>query len=313
MKREIKVGLTVVLAIFLLYFIILWAKRIDFFAPDEKIYTIGFEQVSGLMEGDPVNVRGVTLGRVEDILPRQEIVEVRISISASYPLYTDARAEIQLKELMGGKQVTIYPGTNGTAIGSNSVIPGRSSMDFSTSFSAFGQMFEGIDINRVGKIMDRFDQLAGRLEEMLGKIDPNSIDRLLSGAEASTNYLQKMLRESEQEQLPQKLSQTIHKTNELLTAAGSMLEEVEIFMQKADSLTLPKLDQTFASVNQLLDQLSGLETLLNGLENENGLVNRLINDQQLSQQLDTTLLNLNKVLKQIHSERIIVGFTKKRR
>ena len=248
-------------------------------------------------------MRGVSLGRVTDIVPGQDIVEVRISVNASFLVYEDARAEIQVKELMGGKQVELYPGSSGRPVSSNFLIPGNASMDFSTSFSAFGQVLEEVDVSRTGQILDRFDRLAGQMESMLDNIDIQQIQKILAGAETSTAYLNRMLVEVNKQQYPEKISQTIEQTHELLESSGEMMTEVKALIHKADSATLPQLNETFASVNQLLDQLSGLEELLNGLQDEEGLAHRLINDQNLSHQLDTTLLNLNKVLEQIHSQK----------
>ncbi len=106
---EVKVGAFVVLGLFILFFGIIWAKGYSFSANKYKI-DILFNNASGLGEGDPVTVNGVRKGKVSRIILMKNQVLVEVLLSKDVKLYQDARASIEMLELMGGKRVEINPG-----------------------------------------------------------------------------------------------------------------------------------------------------------------------------------------------------------
>jgi len=65
-KTEIKVGISLLVSIVILMWVIAWAKNVDIFS-DKKELTISFNSVAGLTAGDQVAVNGVKKGYVESI------------------------------------------------------------------------------------------------------------------------------------------------------------------------------------------------------------------------------------------------------
>ncbi|MEM6805483.1 MAG: hypothetical protein AAF696_29060, partial [Bacteroidota bacterium] len=88
-------------------------------------------------------------------------------------------------------------------------------------------------------------------------------------------------------------------------------------MERIESKSLPKLEESFEKLPELLEgadiATERLNSLLEQSQGSNSLAQRLFTDEDLSRQLDTTLFNLNKTLEQIHSKRVIVGLKRKKK
>lgn len=316
MKRETKVGLTVMAGIVLLYLMVAWAKRIHWFAPDEATYAIQFENVNGLLEGDPVTVRGFISGRVLEINPGSESVEVSISLDQSVALLQNAKAEIQIKELMGGKQIAISPGNSGSPIPVGGTIQGKTSLDFSTSFSQFGQIFKQIDQDNLKELFAVLDTLARNMAKMGAQLNSGSINQILTQLEGTTRELNGLLREVKQRDMVAKIDTSIQLVQSLASEGSRAINEISDLSNRISNQTLPKSDTLFGQVTGTLEELDKTlyetQSLIKKLQTPNSVAGRLFSDPVLASQLDTTLSNLNKALEQIHSEKVIVGLKRKK-
>ncbi len=111
-------------SILILYLTIAWAKQIHWFARKTNVYWIEFENVNGLKTTDPVLMRGVEIGSVLSFQIQKQKVAVQIQVKEEFPVPQGSIAEIQIKEILGGKQVSIEPGS-GSPLPSGSKITGK--------------------------------------------------------------------------------------------------------------------------------------------------------------------------------------------
>ncbi|WP_457641901.1 MlaD family protein [Persephonella sp.] len=110
MSTQFKVGLFfLIISAISAYLIIMFNGK--GFGQDTKEYYVYFNMVEGLSKGADVQVKGVKVGRVEDIKFKNNIVEVKISVRKDIPIYKNAVAYIRTLGLMGDKYVYINPGT----------------------------------------------------------------------------------------------------------------------------------------------------------------------------------------------------------
>jgi phospholipid/cholesterol/gamma-HCH transport system substrate-binding protein len=70
-KAELKVGITVIVGIIILLWVLGWAKNFSFNS-DEKFLSISFDNVAGLSVGDFVSVQGIKTGYVEKIYTKKK-------------------------------------------------------------------------------------------------------------------------------------------------------------------------------------------------------------------------------------------------
>lgn len=317
MKREVKIGLTLLSALAMFYLALTWLNRTQLFAPEEKNYYLHFDNVNGLLEGDPVLIRGYTSGRVLNIVPKSDKVEVQISLDSQIQLYEDASGEIQIKEIMGGKQIAVLTGSEGGLLADGASIPGQISMDFSSSFSRFGNLMEGVDAERMSNILVQVDRLLSGFEDRLEGVSGERIEKVFSQTELALSRLNRTLADmnaqldfQDIDTLMSGLKKGINQGNELLSQASEI-------SQRFEEESLPKIEESLSDLPELMEgvknSLDQVNDLMGKLSNEKSIVGRIMTDEELSRQLDTTLYNLNKTLEQIHSKRVIVGLKRKKK
>lgn len=311
MKHELRVGFTVIGGILLLYGIIAWANRMHFFAPEERNYDIVFDNVSGLLEGDPVSVRGYISGRVLKIQPEATFVRVRISVDDNIELRQDAYGEIQLKELMGGKQLALIPGQSPTPYSPASPLPGRTSLDFTSAFSRMGQFMDELNPEHIRLLISTLDTFTRSLTAMSGQVDTESLLALPRQLSSTLGRVEQLLASVERNELIGKSAQSLSRADSLLQSANQAISRFEGIAATAEATTLPRLDTL---MQRSLEMLSGSEELLGSvstifeaLEQEETFAGRMLHDPAFANRVDSTLKHLDDVLLQIKEERIYVA------
>src|SRR5437660_10145118 len=116
-EKTIRVGLLVsAAALVLMVFLFFIGSEQKVFARKNE-YKVKFDTVSGLAEGNPVKISGVTVGVVRDIYlprdPRQKDVEISLMVDRKYAerIRGDSRARLKkLGLLAGDSYIDITPG-----------------------------------------------------------------------------------------------------------------------------------------------------------------------------------------------------------
>ncbi|MEO0472977.1 MAG: MlaD family protein [Bacteroidota bacterium] len=316
MRKEQKVGLTLLLAILLVYLTIAWAGRFHWFAPDEQNWELSFDNVNGLLIGDPVVVRGYPSGRVVQINPQAKSVSVEIALDKNIRLYEGARGEIQIKELMGGKQLSLSPGAGVVPLPNGRIIPGKASLDFSTSFSRFGQMFDLVNPDQLTQLLVGFDSLGKNLRALIHSLEADKVAQMVAGASSSMARVDRMLAKAEQANLVGQFDGRLQQSEKLFAQTDSLMSLLLTTGRRLEAESLPEaenlLQQAGKSLEGLDRSLVKVDLLLSSFQNDEAMVGRMLNDPAFVQKVDSVLDNLNQVLEQIHSEKIIVGFKRKK-
>jgi phospholipid/cholesterol/gamma-HCH transport system substrate-binding protein len=115
---ETTVGIFVVIGLLCIGYMTVKLGHVSFLSDDSYPLYAQFTSVSGLRVGNPVNILGIEMGRVEDITMDQgqqkAIVEIRIR--KGIKIYTDAIASIKTEGLIGDEYLSIDPGGAGALL-----------------------------------------------------------------------------------------------------------------------------------------------------------------------------------------------------
>lgn len=315
--REIKIGLTVMTAIAAFYLVLVWVNRRAFSASSPRVYELKFAQINGLLEGDPVMVRGFPAGRVADIRIADTVIYVSAELTEDLSIFSDARAEIQPKEIMGGKQVVIEQGHLLPLLPEGSEIPGKSTLDFSSSFSTFSDLLSPQGLEKYQQTFERVDTLTLLLTRIAQAIPPQQLSRSLNHLEESLRQTESLLRQARQGQILVRLDSTLGAGQALFTRIDSTVSHLQPLVNTFDPDALDSLQMSLAQspalVRELETGLQGINGLLSQLDRPGTVAHQLLTEPEMGAKLDSTLVRLNRVLDQLYRDKVIIGFKKRKR
>jgi phospholipid/cholesterol/gamma-HCH transport system substrate-binding protein len=112
---ETVVGIFVVIGLLSVAYMTIKLGKVSIFGDDYYSVYASFGSVSGLRVGNPVEIGGIEVGRVEQMLIDQEkqISVVELKINRNIRVYDDASASIRTAGLIGDKFVKVEPGGSG--------------------------------------------------------------------------------------------------------------------------------------------------------------------------------------------------------
>ncbi|MGD0169596.1 MAG: outer membrane lipid asymmetry maintenance protein MlaD [Smithella sp.] len=123
-KVETIVGIFVFLGLICIGYMTVKLGKVSFFQDEYYPIIAKFIAVTGLRAGNPVDIMGIEIGRVEKITMDQENQKavVEIKIKKGVKIYDDAIASIKTEGLMGDQYISIDPGGSGTLLGPHGTI-----------------------------------------------------------------------------------------------------------------------------------------------------------------------------------------------
>ncbi len=123
-SQETIAGLFVLLGIFLLAYMTISLGDVRLFGDDRYTVITRFESVSGLREGNPVEMQGIEVGEVKRLeLDQERQLSVAVlSIDRNIIIYDDAIASIKTAGLIGDKFISINAGGSGERLPDGGVI-----------------------------------------------------------------------------------------------------------------------------------------------------------------------------------------------
>lgn len=296
LSTEFKVGLLITIGIILLIVGIIAGQNYRV-ASGKKDISLIFPNSGGIKISEPVVVNGVTHGNVKSIQNYKDSVLIIASVDKDLDIRSDASARITILEVTGGKKIELFPGSNSTKYNPQTYILGSTPPDLQELISIIGtasgnleQMLVNLDntLSGVNKLMSN-DTLISNFQDII--TNTNSAVTRLNNL-LGNNYAN--------------LDQTIKDlhiiTNNLNTLIVDNKSNVNSISKNLDTL-LSDSKPILVKANVLFDSLnvvvSDLKQLTNKLNSGDGIAARLISDRDLSQKLDSTLLQLDTLLNQI--------------
>ena len=139
-KQEITVGVMVLAALAIMLGGLMWLTGESLTGRGMTKVQVRFETVSGLNKGDPVQISGVTVGRVSRVqLQRVGSVMAELNIREEVRPRLDAGAEVRSLDFLGSKFVAYSPGMSEGFLDPDSVIAGVNETELSESAVALAE------------------------------------------------------------------------------------------------------------------------------------------------------------------------------
>ncbi len=284
-RTEFKVGVTVIISVVVLLWVLGWAKNFSFNS-NEKTLSISFQNIAGLLVGDVVSVQGIKEGFVKDIRNENNSVIVTVTLSETTNLKEDARFSIMMIDLMGGKKIEIVPGVSSSKIDYSKIQSGEFLGDISTSMAA------------LGAVQDDLVDVIFEVKETL-----NSLNKLLGNSEFmdelqnSVISLNKLIAKTDKiiSDNSNLFSSLLKNSNELVTNSNQFIVE-----NSAD------LKTSISNINGVLNNANGLikkmDDFFDEVKNQENNIGKIIYDEKIISDLSSTLKQLKELSELINKQ-----------
>jgi phospholipid/cholesterol/gamma-HCH transport system substrate-binding protein len=239
---------------------------------------------SGIRRGDPVQMRGVNIGRIAGFSIYGQGVDMRLEIEGEYPIPKDSRVEVKASGLLGGMVADVIPGSSTEKARNGDRLPGGTGVG----------------------LFDKMDQLAGQADKVAVRVQ-NLLDedtvKNLQGSAASAHHslaeLQAILREQRGEL--REISANLRRTSDSVQKVTSG-PELERTVKRMDQLT-QRLEGTVGTLDK---SSTSLDSILARMERGEGTLGKLSKDEQLYKNAVSATENLNKAAEDL--QKLVVDF-----
>lgn len=302
------IGIIAFVTIISFIFGILFLQDISF-QKSNFTFTVIFESVQGLNNGDNVSMLGKRIGKVSKIkfMGQKIAAELSINMAFAFQIPVDSEIEVKSEGLLGEKYVSIKPGINtGKFIVQGETVEGKREFDFSEITPGIVPLTQDIGV------------FARRLKATLGEEQKTNIQESLKNIESFTGRLDSLIQDlrsvvSEKEQKNiQSLIENITNSSEsfkkltavLNTKMAEDIGKIDIILDDIHSFT-----KNSDSLNQIIEIMKTsaisfrnttlkMETLLNNLESGSGTLPKLLNDSTLYNQADSLIIDARSIVKE---------------
>ena len=291
-NKNVKIALTVLLGLVLLYWGINYLKGINLLTPANYFYT-EIESTEGLLEAAPITVNGFQVGQVREIKYDYDKNKITVMLALDKEMKVPEGSTINMVSgLMGGTSLVLNLG-DGPAMKSGEMIP---TTDLPGLLDHVKDdvvpMVTGM-LPKVDSIMNNVNGLTGdpALALALSRLD--GITRQLQASARQLTILMNGLNSS----VPGVMSNVNGITNNLSGATGN-LTDLSVSLKQ-----LP-LDSTVNALNATLANLQALSVQLN---DKNSTLGKVLNDRELYDNANHVIASLDSLLIDIkaHPKRYI--------
>ena len=260
-------------------------------------FTVIFDSVQGLNDGDNVSMLGKRLGKVSKIkfMGQKIAVELSIDDEFNFNIPIDSEIEVKSEGLLGEKYVSINPGkSTNEFISAGETVAGKREYDFSEITPGIIPMTQDLGV------------FARRLKATLNEAQKNNIQNTLRNVESLTSNIDSISYAIENA-ISEKESNDIKNMIENLSQSGQELREISQLvntkvkedLEKID-IFLEKLVVFSESSNEIIKsfEVSALkiDSVLNKLNNGNGTAALLLNDNSIYSSLDSLIKDARNVV-----------------
>lgn len=285
--KEIRIAITAIIAIVIIYVGIILLKGLNLFNTDKE-YTVIMNNVTGLSVSSDVLANGLKVGYIKNISynNKNQKMAVTLTINQSFKMPKGTSVFVT-KEMLGTAKLNLDLGANnGEIIQPGDTIYGESPIDL---MAAAGEM-----IPKIESMLPKIDSILTSLNTLVS--DPalvatiHNLEYTTSNLRTTTDRVNAILNKDLQSMMTA-ANNTVHNA-ETLTATLNRVD-IEGIANNAN--------QTITNANQITSKLS---TAMNSKDNSLGL---LLNDNSFALHMDSTMRNASLLLEdlRLHPKRYV--------
>ena len=293
MKNEVKIGLTVLLAIIVAVVGFRFMRDVPIFRQTLEISAV-FDRGDGINRGSLVNLKGVKVGSVSRVLLTSENrVRVTMQLNENLQIPENSEAHLTSLGIVEGKSIVIRLGDSENNVEYGGEIDGVYIEGVTEVLSSKGEELAG----DVSESLSELNQFLRQLNATLDDETRTSVDQTLKNADETMKILSETL-DNNQKDID----------NAIKSASRTMMQ--------LDTLTTnnrPRVDSLLASLEENVNELhrvrteleeatTNLNQILEKVNRGEGTMGKLVNDPSLYENLDQLTKEMNTLVKGINED-----------
>jgi phospholipid/cholesterol/gamma-HCH transport system substrate-binding protein len=306
-RNEVSVGALTLISLVILILGYNFLKGNDVFSRSNK-FLINFENTMGLYPANAIIINGLEVGRISKIKLADDGVHkilVEISLPQDLNIPDDSRFKIESLDLLGKKGISINLGNSRSYLKEGVIYQGEAPIDFLGSLS-----------DQINPIKEKAETLMVTLDTMLKDVhraigygENSALKQTISEVTATLAGANKLIADvsniiaKEQAQIEgiiRNADGVMANANVLTKKLADNSDKIDGILADLNTLTGKvsriELEETLASAKSALDEVN---TLLQGMNNGEGTLGKIVKDENLYGRVDSTISTLNFLLQDL--------------
>jgi len=277
-NREVRVGLFVLLGLVAFFGAVFTFTDVGTFRGRYYLSTM-IENAGGMRRGDPVQMRGVNIGRVQRFKIAKDNVEIRLELEGEYKVPKDSHVELKSGGLLGGTVADIVSGDSTEYLGNGDHIDGKT----------------------VPGLFDAANRVAGQVETVMTQVEKiltdatvKNINGMADNANVATRDMRKLIGD---------VSTAVAEQRKTLATLESSLQKSATGLERVT--TGPELDRALKRLDSLGERMDtvtaslqrssqSMETVTSRAAKGEGTLGKLTTDDELYRKLNEAVNNMNQ-------------------
>ena len=233
----------------------------------------------GIRRGDPVQMRGVNIGRVQRFKIAKDNVEISLELEGEYRVPKDSHVELKSGGLLGGTIADVVPGDATEYLGNGDHVDGR----------------------MVPGLFDAANRISGQLEKVMVQVEKlftDSFVKNIGGTADNANVATRDMR-----RLIGDVSTAVAEQRKQLAVLEASLQKSATGLERVT--TGPELDRALKRLDTLGERMDtvtaslqrssqSVETVTSRAAKGEGSLGKLMTDDELYRSLNQTVNNMNE-------------------
>ena len=284
-KNEIKTGILVVLGIGLFIFGFSYLKSNDIFVSDRIFYAV-YDDVEGVVKSTPVTVNGFPVGSIQDIsFFKNNSLLVKFRVENDIKFSINSIAQIYETGLIGGKALAIIPANDNSRVAvyndtlSSSVAPGLTEL-----------------VNeKLTPLQENIESMIVSANNVLDKVNAIFDDPTRANLRTSVSDFSETIKDLKE---TSKMIKSVMKSNKL-SIDQTITNVLDISTDLSEISKTINQSELSATMKNFKNSSEGLSRVLNNINEGNGTISKLIDNDSLFQNLNDASKSIDLLIEDI--------------
>ena len=279
---EMRVGLTVFMAILIFALGLMWFQGFDIGGDYYEIHAV-FPSAGGIDPGDVVNINGLEKGEVKKVSLHERGVLLTMEIDSEVRIPDDSKVVLQAIGLMGERIVSMTIGESESYLDPGAVMEGTYDQGISEVLASLGRTMSDFkrlmeDVSRITDVLmeeERLERVIGNLASVTNELN----DLVSNEGPALENGIKSF-------------ADAAGRIDGLLERNSSLIDSMVVSLDEASS-ALPDLLQRIGNVTD------ALSNVVKRLESDDNTMGVLLQDRELVDSFQKAIKDLDELVTDI--------------